>query len=137
MGGGSVDEIIKAYRASGAAEPGQPHFFLFAGFKADGCAGGDVEAHSEGFFAREVEFAVDLVKMKMRADLYWPVALIDDGNRFGAAAGADRATTTRLIAIAHLAAGSRRSRPESLGPEPLRKANIARELSLDPTVPAA
>src|SRR3954451_22665424 len=59
---------------AGAAELDEFHFFLLAGFEADGSACGDVEPHAARRFAIEFERVVHFEEMVMTADLYGAVA---------------------------------------------------------------
>jgi hypothetical protein len=59
-------------------ERDERHLAAVARLEADGIAGGDVQAKTAGLGAIEFQRAVDLVKMKMAADLDGPVTGIGD-----------------------------------------------------------
>ena len=84
--GNALGQVIDAYYAFCAPEFHELYLFHFAGLKADGVAGGHVEAHPKSGGTVKGHLAVHFKKMAMGADLYGAVTGIHHFNRNGAAA---------------------------------------------------
>src|SRR5262249_25007112 len=69
-----------------SGERHQRHFAGLAGLEPRGRAGCDVEPHSAGLLAVELERRIDLEEMIVAADLDRPIPRIGDGERYSLAA---------------------------------------------------
>jgi hypothetical protein len=63
------------------------HSSLLAWLESDSGAGGNIQAKTARLFAIEVKRSINLVKMIVRADLYWPITSVGYGERDRLAAG--------------------------------------------------
>ena len=83
----AVDQVVEAYDALLAGIGYDLDLLAVARLEAHGCRGGDIEVHAEGCRAVELQVAVDLEEVEVRAHLYGAVARVADGDGSRAAAG--------------------------------------------------
>jgi hypothetical protein len=74
----AFDETIETVDYTSTAKFGKSHFFFLAGLKADGCAGGDIQAHAIREGAVKCESAVRLEEVIVAANLDGTVTRVLD-----------------------------------------------------------